>query len=238
MGVPSVNSRIMGWLGASMGLGVLVGCGMIFNGAFLNSLNPGEVYPLTPGPRAAFVFVRVLDSVPDDPDVEGITGIEFVVTAEKTVVSRDDDGNPIYDTDGKVVTEIQLETVRLQTRSQKLANENGHAFACSEEAIERVGLGENLLPTDSGAFINSGTQQIAGFGIPASVAPLSRTEGDVFSCGDTIIFRAIGASSVPGGVQIESFLLPYSNQPGNFSGPDTFGNLEDVIDQLNSRENP
>ena len=114
--------------------------------------------------------------------------------------------------------------------SDDSANELGHVFRCSDQAIERIGLGENLLPTDQGVFVGAETGGVAGFGVPSGINALSREAGN-FACGDTVIFQAISSSSVPGGVRIQSFVLTDNDQPDNFTGPDMFRNLDAVLEQ-------
>lgn len=202
------------------------GCGAgagIFNPAFLNTFVGGQ-FPLTPGPEAAFVFVRVLNQTAENA--------EFVVTIEKAAIERDEEGNPLIDSaTGTVITRPQRKTVRLQTFAEAPANEMGVLFSCKEEPINIVGLGENLLPTDS-AMCLRGDGGVADpcFGVPAaSVFPLKRSDGK-FACGDTIIFRAIRSTGVTGGVLIQSFLLPGFEQPSDYSGPNTFANLDAFLE--------
>ncbi len=204
-------------------VGICAGCGNgIFNPAFVNTFS-GGVFPLTPGPGADFVLVRVVN--------ETSQVAEFTVTIERDVIEVDDDGNPLVDDDGNLITRPLRETKRLTTTNVSPANELGVLFDCSTSPINIVGLGENLLPTDAAVFIGGGgTGGMVGFGIPAStVNPLSRAAGN-FGCGDTIIFRAILSTGVTGGVRIESFRLPGSTQPSNFSGPSTFVNLQAFLE--------
>jgi len=55
------------------------------------------------------------------------------------------------------------------------------------------------------------------------------SEGN-FNCGDTIIFNAFRSSGVAGGVALNAFLLPGSEQPSIFSGPDTFVNYQQFLE--------
>ncbi len=203
--------------------GLCTGCGSgVFNPAFVNSLS-GGVFPLTPGPNADFVFVRVVNE----------TGqvAEFTVTIERDVIEVDDNGNALFDDEGNLITRPMRETKRLTTSNVAPANELGVLFDCATSPINIVGLGENLLPTDAAVFIGgTGTGGTTGFGIPAStVNPLSRLAGN-FGCGDTVIFRAIRSTGVTGGVKIESFTLQGSAQPTQFSGPSTFANLQAFLE--------
>jgi len=220
----SVRAGLM--LSAITGAALLaaLGCGnpnvSFFNDA-LTQFVSGGVVPSTPGPNAAFVFVRTVNNTTNTP-------IEFVVTVERTQVVRDEEGRPQADEFGNPVTEKVLETVRLQTFPVDKANELGHVFSCSDSVIERVGLGEKLLPTDQGLFLNSLAGNMPGFGVSAGIPPLVSAEGN-FTCGDTIVFRAISAKGVPGGVKVQAFRLPFTNEPSTFTGPNTFGNLEAVL---------
>jgi len=51
-----------------------------------------------------------------------------------------------------------------------------------------------------------------------------------FNCGDTIIFRAFLSIGVAGGVGLQVFLLPGSEQPDIFTGPDTIVSLANVLE--------
>jgi hypothetical protein len=60
-----------------------------------------------------------------------------------------------------------------------------------------------------------------------------------FNCGDTIIFRAFVSTGAVGGVALQSFLLPGSEQPSIFRGPNTFVNLEQFLEsQVREDEGP
>jgi len=201
-------------LGAGCGSGLTV-----FNPAFLNTFTGGQ-FPLTPGPGAAFVFVRVVNETGDVA--------EFTVTIEREEFALDDNGQRQFDELGNPVTVSKRETVRLTTFATPPANELGVLFRCSPSPVNIVGLGENLLPSDAAVFVGGqGAGGASGAGVSAAdVNPLSRTAGN-FNCGDTIIFRAFTPGGVGGGsVTIQSLLLPGSEQPSIFDGPNTFANLE------------
>ena len=201
-------------LGAGCGSGITP-----FNPAFLNTFTGGQ-FPLTPGPGAAFVFVRVVNETGDVA--------EFTVTIEREDFSLDDDGQRQFDELGNPVTVSERETVRLTTFAAPPANELGVLFSCSPSPVNVVGLGENLLPSDAAVFIGGqGGGGATGAGVTAAdVNPLSREAGN-FNCGDTIIFRAFTPGGLAGGsVTIQSLLLPGSEQPSIFGGPNTFANLE------------
>ena len=225
---------LVGMLGVAMsGLTALgVGCGgsvTLFNPAFLNTFTGGQ-FPLTPGPVAAFVFVRVVNETGDVA--------EFTVTIERERLSKDDDNLPQFDEFGNPVTVSERETVRLTTFPTPPANELGVLFECSPSPVNIVGLGENLLPSDAAVFIGGqGAGGATGAGVSASeVNPLSREAGN-FNCGDTIIFRAFTPGGVAGGtVTIKPFLLPGSEQPSFFDGPDTFANFELFLDSQASTD--
>lgn len=227
-----MRTRSIARLGmALLASGWAFGCGSdvtLFNRAFANTLS-GEVFPLTPGPSAAFVLVRVVNETQDI--------IEFVVTVEKDVVVVDEQGRFVVDDDGEFVTRPEIETVRLTTQPFGLANELGVLFPCRQQRIARVGLGENLLATDAAAFVGGqGTAGTPGFGIPAdTLNPLSHAANN-FDCGDTVIFRAVRSTSVAGGVTLQSLLLPGSEQPATVTGPDTFFNYEQFL-ETQVREN-
>ncbi len=217
------SSKILkcAWLG--LVTCICTGCGAgVFNPAFVNATS-GGVFPLTPGPSADYVLVRVVN--------ETAQVAEFTVTIERDVIEVDDDGNALFDDEGNLVTRPLRETKRLTTGTLSPANELGVLFDCAASPINIVGLGENLLPTDAAVFIGgAGTGGTTGFGIPAStVNPLSRVAGN-FSCGDTVIFRAIRSTGVTGGVKIESFTLQGGLQPTQFSGPSTFANLQAFLE--------
>lgn len=215
----------------------LAGCGTtsIFNAAFVNTLSGGSV-PLTPGPAADFVLIRVVNETGQNA--------EFIVTVERTVIARDDEGNPVVEVSGVVSTEDVRETLFLNTDADAPGNELGVLFPCSESPINLVGLGENLLPGDIAVYIGGGGAAGAqGFGIPAgTLNPLNRLPPgggpSNFNCGDTVIFRAIRSTGVTGGVKLQSFLLPGFEQPSIFSGPSTFENYEDFLESQVREEEP
>ena len=227
----------VGWLVAvvlGVGLTALAGCGGNFNllnQSFLNFIQ-GDQFPLTPGPHAAFVLVRVVNKTANFP-------IAFVVTAEVSRAARDDEGEIQRDESGGVVTESVLETHRLQTFPAGNSSEAGVLFGCEagEQAVERVGLGENLLPSDRGIFLNSLTGGIAGLGVQAGVNPLVRSAGN-FACGDTVIFEAIDSTGVPGNVKVISFLVRGDLSPSRYVGPDTFRNYESFIQSQIREDEP
>ena len=206
-------------------VGLLFGaaaCGSgVFNPAFVNSLVGGQV-PVTPGPSAAFVLVRGLNKTSQP--------VEFIVTIERDVLVLDADGNFQVDDQGVFVTEPKRETVRVTTSATGLGTDVGVLFPCGESPVTIVGLGETLQPTDAAVFVGGGgAGGNAGFGVRAeSLYPLRLSEGN-FNCGDTIIFQAFDSPGVAGGVALQTFLLPGSEQPSIFSGPSTFANLEEFI---------
>ena len=194
----------------------------VFNPAFINTLSGGEV-PVTPGPGAAFVLVRVVN--------ETNQVVEFIVTIEREVLVVDEQGDFQQDDQGDFITRPERETVRLTTDATGLATELGVLFPCGESPVTAVGLGENLLPTDAAIFVGGeGAGGATGFGVSAgNLNPLLLDVGN-FNCGDTVIFRAFVSSGVAGGVALQSFLLPGSEQPSIFNGPDTFVNLEQFLE--------
>lgn len=209
------------------------GCGgnvSFFNPAFINTLT-GEYFPLTPGPSAAFVLVRAVN------ETEEV--IEFIVTIDRDVSDTDDLGNPLIDSSGNFLTHSERETVRLTTFPEGRTHEVGVLFPCRESRLTRVGLGENLLPTDAAVFVGGqGPLGAPGFGVPAAdLNPLSLEAGN-FMCGDTIIFRAFPSTGVTGGVKVQSFLLPYTEQPSVFRGPDTFQNMEEFLETQVREDEP
>lgn len=218
-------------------MAVLAGCGAlglltlaaacestatVFNPAFISTFAGGQV-PVTPGPGAAFVLVRVLN--------ETNQVVEFIVTIEREVLVLDDKGNFQQDEEGNFITSPERETVNLTTQAAGIATESGILFPCGESPVTVVGLGENLLPTDAAVFVGGeGAGGAAGFGVPAGeLNPLLLEVGN-FNCGDTIIFQAFVSTGVVGGIGLKSFLLPGSEQPDEFRGPNTFVNLEDLLE--------
>lgn len=198
---------------------------------FVN-LTSGGVFPLTPGPGADFVLVRVVN--------ETNSNAEFIVTIEREVFQRDEDGNVILDEFGNPLTLSVRETKRLNTLVAAPGNEMGVLFPCSESPINLIGLGENLLPNDTAVFLGGGG---AGFGAGSGVVvgnfqALSRLVNPPnFACGDTVIFRAILSSRSVGTVKLEAFLLPGFEQPNQFGGRNTFVNYQNFLEsQLSDDE--
>ncbi len=189
----------------------------LFNSAFLNTFVGGQV-PVTPGPVAAFVLVRGVNDTSQT--------VEFIVTVEREALRPDGTGGFEQDEFGNFITEPQRNTVRLLTQPTGLASDLGVLFDCNLEPVTVVGLGENLLPDEPAIFVGGqGAGNQTGFGVTApNLNPLRLDIGN-FNCGDTIVFQAFGASGVAGGVVVQSFLLPGSEQPGQFVGPSTFENL-------------
>lgn len=217
------------------------GCGgnaSFFNPSFINFLS-GGVYPLTPGPRGDFVMVRTVN--------ETNNAVRFFVTIERTKLVLDDQGLPQEDEQGGFVTENVLENVELTTGPTGQGSELGVLFPCSDSPVIRVGLGRSLLPADPAVFIISAIEYDpedpfgpqAGFGVTAEeLNPLDLERGS-FNCGDTIIFRAITSTGRPGEVKLETFLLPGSEQPDIFSGPNTFVNFQAFLEsQVREEELP
>ncbi len=78
----------------------------------------------------------------------------------------------------------------------------------------------------------------AGFGVSAAnLNPLQLFAGN-FNCGDTIIFRAFRSTGLAGGVSLQSFLLPGSEQPSVFGGPSTFLNYAELLESQVREEEP
>jgi hypothetical protein len=222
-----------GWLGIGA-VGILLlasACGgdaQLFNTAFLNTILGGQL-PLTPGPGAAFVFVRVVN---DTTQVA-----EFIVTTERPVLVQDSDGNFIVDSQGNFLTDTKPErkTVRLITAVNGLGAQLGVVFPCNVTPVTVIGLGENLLPTDAAIFLGGeGSGGVGGFGVSVGDLNPLRMDAGNFNCGDTVIFRAFRNSGVPGGVALQVFLLPGSEQPDIFTGPDTFVNLANFLESQTS----
>ncbi len=207
---------------------LLGGCG-ILDPSFLNTFT-GGVFPRTPGPNAAFVLVL------GDNDTNQT--VEFIITIERNVLDLDDSGAVQIDENGQFLTEPARQTVRLCTPPGGGAQRLGTLFACGESPVTLVGLGENLLPTDRHLLVGGDCGTSApGSGITVpNLNPLEIAVGN-FNCGDTIIFQALQDSSVAGGISVRVLLLPGSEQPGTFSGPNTFANLTDFLDaQRRERE--
>jgi hypothetical protein len=211
---------------------ITIGCNTntidLFNPAFISTTSGGYV-PLTPGPEADFVMVRCLNETGQNAT--------FIVAIEREIVVERD-----VET-GAVTVETELESVQLRTGAQSPANELGALFPCSESAINRVGLGRNLSPTDTAVIVGGGTVgQASGIGISAATLnPLNRVPAQGpsnFNCGDTVIFRAITDNSVSGRVRLESFLLPGFEQPSEFAGPNTFVNYQNFLESQVVEEQP
>jgi hypothetical protein len=219
-------------------LASLLSCGgnaQLFNPAFVNTISGGQ-FPLTPGPEADFVLVRVVNATTQI--------VEFVVTVERQVPVTDDDGNPQLDVDGVPITQPERKTVRLTTFPVGRSSELGVTFPCNITPITRVGLGEMLSESDAAIFVGGeGPLGNPGFGVPAGdLNPLISVpdQPSNFRCGDTVIFRAITATGVTGGVKLESFVLSDDDQPSVFTGPNTFVNLQTYLGTIagESEEGP
>jgi hypothetical protein len=208
--------------------GACSGGATFLNPAFLNTIAGGQV-PVTPGPSAAFVLVRVLN--------ETDQLVEFIVTIEREVLVVDENGNFQVDDDGNFVTRPQRRTVQLTTNPAGLATDVGVLFPCGESPVTIVGLGEDLLPTDAAVFVGGeGAGGASGFGVPAgNLNPLRLDVGN-FNCGDTVIFQAFTSTGVAGGIGLQAFLLPGAEQPSVFSGPNTFLNLEEFVQAQTQEE--
>lgn len=224
--------RLLG-LAIASGSCALLSCGtlngFLFNSTFVN-YQQGGVFPLTPGPSANFVLVRAVNSTDQI--------IRFSVTAQRRQPLRDDSGNVIRNPDGTLQTEDVLDNRELITIPPGKSSELGTLYACSESAIVRIGLGENLESSDSAAFVLDPAAfnpldplgVSPGFGVlPDGLFPLNLFDGD-FNCGDTVVFRASADNSRAGGVRLESFVLPGSEQPTRFQGPSTFANYEAFLE--------
>lgn len=215
---------------AGIVIAAVLGCGGIFNPAFVNTVSGGQ-FPITPGPGADFVMVRGVNETGQN--------VEFIVTIERDELVLDDDGNFQVDDSGNFITRSVRETVGLQTGAIGNATESGTLFACDVSPVTIVGLGEELLPTDAAIFVGgAGAGGQAGFGVSApSLNPLSLDAGN-FACGDTIIFRAFQSLGVPGGIAIQAFLLEGSSQPSVFAGPDTFVNYQAFLESQMREDEP
>lgn len=219
---------------AGIGLSI-VGCGTgvsLFNPAFINTAIGGRV-PVTPGPAAAFILVRCVNDTAQP--------VEFIVTIQRSVLVVDEEGNYQIDEEGEFITRPERETVRLSTAGLGLASELGVLFPCGESPVTHVGLGENLEPTDAAIFVGGqGAGGAAGYGVAAGdLNPLQiEATPPNFNCGDTIIFRALLSSGAAGGIALQSFLLPGSEQPSEFDGPSTFANLEGFLESQVGEEEP
>lgn len=208
------------------------GCGdstSFFNRSFINVLT-GGVIPLTPGPGAAFILVRCVNDTSQP--------VEFAVTIERLVLALDENGDPQFDPLGRPVTFPVRESIRLRTFPNGRARELGTLFPCGESPVTLVGLGENLLPTDTAVFV--GGEDVggsSGFGVRAgNLNPLQLAAGN-FNCGDTIIFRAFESTLVTG-VALQSLILPGSEQPSVFQSLNTFVTLQEILESQARQEEP
>ena len=191
---------------------LLLGCNptLYFNPSFLNQAT-GEVFPLAPGDRSAFIMVRVNNTT--------TVPIEFLVTAERRVESDTDSG----------VMLIERESYRLLTQPFQQANDLGILLDCP---VYRIGLGENLdRPfTEPGLFVGATAVGQGGFGIPANVNPLNSEAGN-FDCGDTIVFQASEAVGTAGGVVASTFVLDDEELPAGSIFLDTFVNARSFLEE-------
>ncbi len=193
---------------------------VLFSDTFRNFAQ-GDVVPLAPGPDSRLVMVRLINDTPQ--------AVEFVVTAERQVLTTDDEGN--------AVIQSTDETVRLNTQPIDPANEVGALFDCP---VTRIGLGEDIdLPTSApGLFVTPPGQEVGvqGFGVPGNLPPLDSRAGN-FGCGDTLVIRAIERQGAVGNVEVQSFVLPWSTQPTEFLGPHTFNNVRIFLEQQQPESN-
>lgn len=221
---------LLGLIPCVTALNLSCGNATLFNPAFVNSLY-GTYFPRTPGPGADFVLVRVVN--------ETAQNATFAVTVERRDFVLDDNGDPQYDDNGDPITRDFLERRQLNTFPNGRASELGVLFPCDVSPVIRVGLGKDLLPTDPAVFVGGGGPAgDPGFGVPAEgLNPLDLFAGN-FNCGDTIIYRAITSTGVPGNVIVQSFLLPGSEQPSQFNGPNTFVNLQNFLETQVREEGP
>lgn len=199
----------------------LGGCG-VFNPQFRSTITGGEV-PRTPGPNGAFVLAL--------GENETNRTVEFIITIERNVLDLDDNGAAQFDEDGRFLVRPVRETVRICTPPSGGGQRLGTLFACGEEPVTLLGLGANLLPTDRHVLVGGDCSSSApGTGITVpNHNPLQLSTGN-FNCGDTVIFQALADSSVAGGITVKILLLPGSEQPGSFAGPNTFANLTEFLD--------
>lgn len=227
MSIKAINRwrwAVVGLLVAASG----VGCGGgVFNEEFVNSVS-GGVFPLTPGPPAAFILVRGLNETGQD--------VEFIITYDAEDFERDGQGNVVRDDNGVPVTRTERTTSRLFTFAASPGNDMGILIDCAEARIERIGLGENLLSTDAAVSVGGvSAQSIPGFGVPAGrLAPLELAVGN-YNCGDTVIFQAFTSGSDVG---LRSLVLPASEQPSEFAGPSTFLNYRNLLESQIREEEP
>ncbi len=202
----------------------------IFSPTFVN-LTSGGVFPLTPGPGADFVLVRVVNETPQIA--------EFIVTIEREIFERDENGNVILDELGIPITRSVRETKRLDTLVAAPGNEMGVLFPCNVSPVNLIGLGESFDRDDPAVFLGGGgTGFGGGTGVKVcKLQPLSRlVDPPNFVCGDTVIFRAIVSTSNVGTVKLESFLLPGFEQPDQFTGPNTFVNYQSFLESQVSND--
>jgi hypothetical protein len=201
----------------------------LFNPAFVNTVE-GGVFPLTPGPGSSFVLVRGLN--------ETAAVLEFFITIERRQLVLDENGEIIRDGNGNPMTEDVLESSKITTLPGGRSNDVGVLYECSESAILRVGLGENLLASDAAVFVSDPAMfnfddplgNPGGYGILAQGLPPLRLVDGNFFCGDTVVFRAFASSGVPGGVRLQSFVLAGYQQPTSVTGPNTFVNYEAFLE--------
>ena len=161
------------------------------------------------------------------------------MTIEREVLVRDDQGDFQIDENNQFVTRPERQTVRLTTTPNTKAREVGTLFSCGESPVTVVGLGENLLPTDRAVFVGGqGTGGAAGIGVTAgNLNPLVLEVGN-FNCGDTIIYQAFLSNNVAGGVALRSLLLPGSEQPSVFVGPNTFATVQTLLEASIADDSP
>lgn len=194
-----------------------VSCGAgVLNPAFVNTVGGGGAFPITPGPGADFVLVRVLN--------ETSQVATFFVTVWSDVLEVDDSG--------EVVVKTKKQNLRVDTGSVAPANDTGVLFKCSESAVNVVGLGGVDLLNADGAVCVGGQGAGGALGnciLTQEVPPLRRELGH-FACGDTIVFRAFASFGAAGGVKVESWVWSGSQQPSIFSGRSTFENYQIFIE--------
>jgi len=215
-----MRGKVHGVAVLGVALVLIWGCSedaQLFSDTF-RSFTSGNVVPLTPGPPSQLLLVSLVNDTPD--------AIEFVVTAERQVQVTDEEGNPVI--------ESTAETVRLRTFPLEHVNEVGALFDCQ---VTRVGLGEDIdRPfSEPGLFVLEGFEDLeagisTGVGVPSNLLPLNSLAGN-FSCGDTIIFRAIESQGQVGNIKVQSFVLPWSSQPTGFSGSHTFNNVRIFLEE-------
>ena len=233
MRISSLAAKII--LVSACGLSGLcpAGCGADagwLNPAFVNTFT-GGIVPLTPGPSTAAILVRCVNETDET--------VEFIITIERLELVADDQGNPQYDEDAEEwVTRPTRQTVRLATSPGGLASDMGILFSCQESPVTHIGLGEDLLPTDAAILVGGTAGGATGVGVKVGDLNPLQLAANNFDCGDTVIFRAFRSTSVVGGVALQSFLLPGSEQPSAFSGPSTFRNWEQFLESQVREEEP